>query len=232
MLKTLTIDGVSLTDYHIFYDGSQWWKIPEKMVDFYDVVGRNGEVAIPHGNYSNVMRSFNCYINGNWQNNYNSFINEIYSKDGYLRVESSEEPDVFTLATITSDLEPNLWQFNRKGTFTLEMNFQPQKWLKSGENAIEITASTTLLNPTKMNAKPLIEVTGTGSITINTSVLALGTNTGTTVIDCETQNCYEGTINRNGDLTITNGFPVLSDTNTVSFTGFTSVKIYPRWWRL
>lgn len=232
MLKTLTIDGISLTDYRIFYDGSQWWKIPEKMVDLYEVVGRNGNVSIPQGNYANVIRSFNCYINGNWQNNFNSFVNDIYSKNGYLRVESSEEQDVYTLAVINNEIDPNMWQFNRKGTFTLEMNFQPQKWLKMGENAIEIASSQTLINPSHQIAKPLIEVTGTGSITINTSVLALATNTGTTIIDCETQNAYEGTINRNGDLTITNGFPVLIDTNTISFTGFTSVKLYPRWWRL
>ena len=64
MSKTLTIDGTNLLSvYKIFYDGSQWWKTPDKMVDFYEVIGRNGEVSIPQGSYSNVIRSFNCFIN-------------------------------------------------------------------------------------------------------------------------------------------------------------------------
>ena len=83
-----------------------------------------------------------------------------------------------------------------------------------------------------MDAKPLIEVSGTGTITINDSVLTLDTNTGITTIDCDMQDAYEGTINRNGNLTVVNGFPVLnSGENEVSVSGCT-INLIPRWWRL
>ena len=136
------------------------------------------------------------------------------------------------MASFESQIEPSMWQFNDRGTFTLNFNFKPQKWLKMGENAIEINNTKSLINPTNFNAFPLIEVVGTGSITINSSVLTLSANTSTTFIDCEIQDAYEGNINRNGDLAIVGGFPVLTQENTITVSGFTSCKIYPRWWRL
>ena len=89
-----------------------------------------------------------------------------------------------------------------------------------------------LLNPTLQNAKPLIEITGTGTITINDSEMVLDENTSSVIVDCEMEDAYEGTINRNGNLHVTNGFPVLkAGENTVVVEGC-SIKLTPRWWRL
>jgi ABC-type polysaccharide/polyol phosphate transport system ATPase subunit len=71
-----------------------------------------------------------------------------------------------------------------------------------------------------------------GTITINGIELTLATNTSTTIIDCETENAYEGAINRNGDLTVNNGFPTLDlGENEISVSGCT-INLIPRWWRL
>lgn len=231
MIKTLTFGNVSLSDYSCFYDGSQMWKKPQRNFDMFNVPGKNGDLAIDMGNYSNITRSFNCFINKDFSRNYSSLIDALTEVQGYQRFECSEEPDVFMYALFNDQTEPDMWQFNTKGTFTLNFDFKPQKWLKMGENAIDVT-NLTLINPTHQLALPLLECVGTGSITINDSVLTLANNTTTTFIDCEIQDCYEGNINRNGDLTIVNGFPVLTDSNTISMSGFTSVKLYPRWWRL
>lgn len=230
--ETLTFNGISLSDYQCFYDGSQLWRKPEKMVDYYAVPGKNGDVQVSQNKYSNITRPFECHIRKDWNKNYNSLINELSAVNGYARFETTEEPEVFMMASFESEIEPSMWQFNERGTFTLNFNFKPQKWLKMGENAIEITNTKSLLNPTNFDAFPLIELVGTGSITINSSVLTLSANTSTTFIDCEIQDAYEGTINRNGDLTIVGGFPVLTQENTITVSGFTSCKIYPRWWRL
>lgn len=231
MIKTMTVDGISLSDYQCFYDSSDLWRKPERMTDAFSVPGRNGDLFISQGKYSNITRSFNCHIRENWNANYSALIG-LLSQEGYLRIETTEEPDVYMMGAFLDEIEPEMWQFNRRGTFTLSFNFQPQKWLKSGENAIYIDSSATLLNPTQFEAKPLIKVTGTGTITINDSVLTLATNTSATYIDCDIQDAYEGTINRNSDLTVTNGFPVLkTGENTVSVNGCT-IDIIPRWWRL
>ena len=109
----------------------------------------------------------------------------------------------------------------------------PQKFLKSGEQEIEIDDTATILNPTMFDAAPLIEVTGTGTININDSVLTLNQNTSTVIIDCQIQDAYEGPINRNKDLDVLdNNWPKLvSGENQISVDGCT-IKIKPRWWRI
>ena len=231
MQKTLTFDGINLLDYSCWFDGSDSFRIPEKQYEFFEVVGRNGDLAISHDRYSNIDISFNCFINKEFRKNFIALINDLSAVNGYGRLETSDEPDVFRMGMFVSDVQPSLWQADQ-GSFHLTFNCKPQKWLKSGESAVTINSSTTLINPCRMPSKPLIEVVGTGSITINSSTLTLATNTGTTMIDCDLEDAYEGTINRNPDLTVTGGFPVLVSENEVSYSGFTSVKIYPRWWRL
>lgn len=232
MIKTMTVDGISLSDYQCFYSSSDLWRKPERLADAFSVPGRNGDLFISQNKFSNVTRSFDCHIRENWNRNYSALVGMLSANDSYARIETTEEPDVYMLGIFLSEIEPDMWQFNRRGTFTLSFNFKPQKWLKSGEDAIYVDSSATLLNPTQFEAKPLIEVTGTGTITIGESVLTLSQNTSTTYIDCDIQDAYEGTINRNSDLTISNGFPVLKPgTNEVTVSGCT-INIIPRWWRI
>lgn len=231
-MDVITFNGTSFRDFNTYWDGAELFSTPSKDVTFFSIPGRNGDLSISNGRYNNVERNVNCFIRNNFRENYNSLINFLYSQEGYKRFESTKEPDVFQMAQFISQIEPATGAFLKYGSFTLTFNFKPQKWLKMGENAIEIDSSISLVNPTSQTALPLIEVVGTGSITINSSVLTLANNTSTTVIDCETQDCYEGTINRNSDLTIVGGFPVLTKENEISVSGFTSVKLYPRWWRL
>lgn len=232
MRKTLTFGNVSLSDFGCYYSGSNMWRKPQRMADTYSIPGKNGDLSIDLNSYSNISRQFDCYINGDFARNYSALVDALHSVQGYQRFECSEEPDAYMMALFTSEIEPDMWQFNKRGTFTLEFNFKPQKWLKSGEIAIEIDSSISLVNPTHQTATPLIEVTGTGSVTINDSILTLSTNTSTTIIDCAIQDAYEESINRNNALTVTNGFPVLVDNNTISVSGFDTVKLTPRWWRL
>lgn len=230
--ETLTFGNISLSDYQCFYDGSQLWRKPQKVINTYSVVGRSGDLLISDDRYSNITRPFECHIRKDWARNYNSLINDLHAIEGYARLETTEEPEVYMMASFYDEIEPSMWQFNERGTFTLNFDCKPQKWLKQGENAIEVTSTKSLINPTNFNAFPLLEVVGTGQVTINSSVLTLSANTSTTFIDCELQDCWEGSINRNGDLTITGGFPVLTKENLITVSGFTSFKIYPRWWRL
>jgi len=231
-MDVLTYNGVSLTDFHTFWDGSNLFSIPDEDGEFISVPGRNGDVFISNGKYNNITRSVNCFIRQDFVKNYNALINYLRSQKGYKRFEDSKEPDVFMYAKFVNDLEPTTGAFLKYGSFTLEFNFKPQKWLKSGEIAIPINNSISIINPTSQIAKPLIKVSGVGTITINGIELTLATNTSTTIIDCETENAYEGAINRNGDLTVNNGFPTLDlGENEISVSGCT-INLIPRWWRL
>ena len=231
-MSVITYNNQSFADFETYYDGSKLFAVPEKDVSYFAVPGRSGDLSIFNNRYNNIDISIDCFIRKDFQKNFMNLINFLYSQNGYKRLETSHEPDIYRMATIASHLEPETGSFNKSGRFTLVFNCKPQKFLKSGEMPISVQDSLTLINPTSQIAYPLIQLVGTGSITINSSVLTLSANTSTTYIDCEIQDCYEGTINRNSDLSVSGGFPVLTDSNEISFSGFTSVIIYPRWWRL
>ena len=232
-METLTFAGTSFATYNTFWDGKNLFIAPEKDVTFYEVPGRNGALSVSNNRFKAKEIPINCFIRSNFAANYSSLIDFLYSQDGYKRLENSKESDIYQMACFVEPIEPNTGAFLKYGDFALTFKVYPQKWLKSGETAITVTTtSQTVANPTKQKALPMFEVTGTGSITVNNSVLTLSANTGTTIIDCETQDCYQGSTNRNGDLTIVGGFPVLGASNTVVMTGFTTCKMYPRWWKL
>ena len=235
MRQILTIGGKSLMDFHAWYDGSEWWRMPQKEIENLQIPGKNGDLTIDNHRFSNITIPFNCYIHKNFGQNYSNLINYLMSLTGYQRIESNEEPDVFRMGLIRAQIEPVMGQFNKRGQFVIEIDFMPQKWLKVGENRITVNGSETLVNPTAFNALPTLYVQGTGDITVNGNIMTLANNTGTTVIDCDAQNVYEGTIDRNSDITLTNNsFPSLvPGTNTIEYgTGITSLIVVPNWWKL
>lgn len=228
----ITFNNKPFSDFNVFEDESQLFATPSKDSSFYSVPGRNGDLEIFNNRYLNKELSVNCFVRENFGENYSNLINFLYSQDGYKRFETSVDPEVYRMASFVSEIEPDTGSFLKYGQFVLTFNFKPQKWLKSGEMAININEAITLINPTNFVAFPLIELVGTGTINVGDSVLTLANNTSTTFVDCEIQDCYEGTINRNPDLTVVGNFPTLGKETGISASGFTSVKIYPRWWKL
>lgn len=95
-------------------------------------------------------------------------------------------------------------------------------------------------NPTPFASKPLIKVTGTGTLGIGEYILTItGTASQTLYIDCETMEIYtlEGTVPMGASSLVSinkNDFPVLEPgTNNISVgSGITAVTITPRWWRI
>lgn len=229
-MKTLTFGNVELIDYSCYFDGSDSFRIPEKDIETFSVEGMNGDLSIDHGRYMNQEIPVDCFITKDFRKNYIALINRLSALEGYQRLMSDEEPDVYRLAMFNESISPDVLQADR-GMFTLSFNCKPQKYLLSGEQPIEVSSTATLINPTEMPAKPLLICDGTGDITINDTTITLSANTSEVYIDCDIQDAWEGTINRNPDISLTNGFPVLGKENTVSVSGMT-VQIIPRWWRL
>lgn len=95
-------------------------------------------------------------------------------------------------------------------------------------------------NPTPFDAKPLIKVTGNGTLGIGEYILTItGSATQTLYIDCETMEIYtiEGTVPTGASSLVSINkldFPVLKPgTNYISVgSGITAVTITPRWWRI
>lgn len=125
---------------------------------------------------------------------------------------------------------------NDAGSFDLTFQCKPQRYLKSGQTAVSVSASDTITNPTEMPSKPLIRCYGAGSISVNGTQINVVAAREYTDIDCDLYDAFYGHENRNAYITFGNAdmhFPELSPgDNAISYTGFTAVQITPRWYRL
>lgn len=82
----------------------------------------------------------------------------LLGSSGYCRLEDDFEPDVFRLARYAGQLDIETIM-TMHGTAVIEFDCQPQRYLRSGEQEIQLTEEQqTLYNPTAFAAEPLIRV--------------------------------------------------------------------------
>ena len=109
-------------------------------------------------------------------------------------------------------------------------------WSDSGDVTVEVgTNPNMLVNPTLFASKPLIRVTGYGTLTVGSDVVTIAQNFAYVDIDSEVGDCYHGTDNANASVSFQqNDFPELAPGATgIAYSGhITKVEITPRWWRL
>lgn len=208
---------------------------PERDYTITNIPGRNGDIIQDNGCYKNVERTYEVSFdapNEDFATYANSVSAWLHSTTGYARLEDSYEPDYYRMAVYQeSNIFENL--YNQAGTATIVFECKPQRFLKSGETPVTVTSGGSLSNPTGFEAYPLIKVSGTsGVLTVNGKQITLSSIDGYTMLDCELQDAYKETSNKNS--TVSGTFPVLKPgSNTISWTGnISSVIITPRWWTI
>ena len=127
--------------------------------------------------------------------------------------------------------------------FTLGSRFE----LLNGENTITTTASyfdlryyapAEVMNPTRMEAQPLLIIEDDGTVYINGEEVASISNRATfpLYIDTETMDAYAlvngEMVNMNGQVTLSDDLIKLKPGSNLIYCGNDSMKLVPRWWRL
>lgn len=100
---------------------------------------------------------------------------------------------------------------------------------------MEYSDADLMSNPTEFPSSPLIRAYGNGVFVMDGVTITITNATTYTDIDCDLMDCYEGSTNRNNDVSFsTYDFPLLRPgDNTVSISsGITALEIIPRWWRV
>lgn len=210
---------------------------PRRRQEAQSIPGRNGNLLIVEDAYDNVLQPYEVYLSAERDGlppAARAVAEWICAPKGYQRLEDSYEPDVFRLAYYEGPLDiSNI--LNRFGRATLEFNCKPQRYLKSGERAAALTASGARLSNPGMESRPLITVygTGAGTLTAGGRTVQLKSLDGWLTLDCDLQNAYKGTQNKNSAI-FAPEFPVLPPgESAVTWTGgVTRVEIIPRWWVL
>lgn len=233
----IIFDNVDSSTYGVYISGEGVFDAPERAVEMVTVPGRNGELSIDQGRFENIEVTYPAFNYEGTLSAFNQNIdglrNALCSKVGYKRLTDTIHPDEFRMATYRSGLEVKPVMYNTAAKFDITFDCKPQRFLTSGETVTTMTSSGTITNPTQFDAKPLIEVTGTGTLTVNGVAITISVSP--TTIDCEAMEAYNGTTSRNSSITLSpNRFPVLSPgSNSITKTsGISQIKITPRWWRI
>lgn len=243
MRNYFTYGGESSADYGVYISGAGTYNAPVKVYDMVAVAGRNGDLALYGGRYENIELVYSAFLHGDST----SFADKmaelravLSAPTGYQRLEDTYNPDEYRLGIFRSGLNVDATADNKAGTFDITFDCKPQRFLKSGETSQTFTANGNITNPTRFEAKPLLKVTGYGTLGVgDRSVIITGTAGQEIYIDCEIMEAWQmsGTaiIPRNDYVQyVGNQFPVLaSGVNGISMSGnITKVEVQPRWWRL
>ena len=247
LFKGFTFDGVNSLDYDIYITGAGVYNAPERAVEKVSVPGRNGDLAIDQGRFENIEVTYaECGCAATTQEEFAekiaAFRNVLCSRVGYKRLTDGYNQDEFRMAMYASGLEVEAIAQHRMGKFDIVFDAMPQRWLTSGETKQSWTTTTkTLTNPTQFDAKPLIEVTGHGVLTIGSQSITINGTSSTQVIhiDCDTMEAWEmsgsAMVPRNDYIqNAGDDFPVLvpGANNIRRGTGISRVAMTPRWWRV
>ena len=252
MKHWLTFGGRPISDFNVYISGAGTFGAPERDRKSVVIPGRDGELTIDNGRYKNIKVSYPAFIAKDYSQNVAALRNYLLSFTGYARLEDTYHPDEFRMARYTGAFDGGSTKGMNAGSFKIDFDCMPQRWLKSGEQVLtgfyarESTGSVVhIQNPGYMIAKPLIKVTltdaSTAQITINDVEIDVSNTEGPMYVDCEIQEAYSvlDQSSMNEYLTLADGvFPSLKPGDNIvglycpAYEGRIDVEITPRWWNL
>jgi len=201
------------------------------------IAGSNREYVEMEDAWNTYEQPYTMFVGNGSEDCVPALIDEVarvLNKTGWQVLLDDYEPDYYRLAYYKGGLNVEN-RYTRLGKFDISFVCRPERFLITGNTAVQVVSGGTLFNPTAFNAKPLIKITGSGNgtLTVNGTVMSFTNIADYLNLDCEEQNCYRlPSENRNS--LMTGEFPVLkSGDNGIAFTGgISSVEITPHWWTI
>ena len=237
-MGVIFFNGVSSEELGIVVEHPPNYEIAKRRYETIQVPGRNSDIIIDNNCFDNVDRKYPIAI-GQEGGDFTVFASRmadwLSSGSGYCRLEDTYEPDYYKMAVMSDPGEViNILQ--QAGRTTVTFNRRPERFLKMGEHYVTVNDGSVLTNPTKYTAKPIIEVSGSGSgsITVGRRTIEIKDLANPIVINSELQEAYSDGINQNSNIIAPDGLPILeAGENVISYSGgITKVAISPRWWTI
>ena len=173
----LIFGGVDSSDYGIYITGDAVYNAPEREVEFIDIPGHHGSLAMDQGRYNNITVTYPAGTFGKNQEDFrealSAFRNAILSQKGYQRLEDTYHPEEYRMGVYAAGLEVSPASRGKAGQFDLSFVCKPQRFLSIGDYPIPVDSGDVLQNPTVFEASPLLEIEGYGEINFNGFDVAL-----------------------------------------------------------
>lgn len=230
-MHSFTFNGENSAKYGLLVSGRGTFNAPERDIESVVIPGRNGELTLDNGRFKNITVTYPAFVIPSLTYNSKRIRSWLCSVVGYATLVDDYDPSHFRKARFVSGLEFEPKAMNKAGECYIQFDCMPQRWLS--DDMTRYTEPGTVTNPTLFTAQPKIvtEGAGDGTITINGNTLTFEDVPDGLVVDSEIQRSYKGTSAYDGSVSGT--YPTLvPGTNTISFTGFTMIELYPRWWEV
>ncbi len=239
MRNYITYAGINLaTSYGVYISGSGVFNAPGRALEKIVIPGRNGEFINKVSRLENIIVTYPAFIVREFQSNLAGLRAFLLSDTvGYKNLYDTYNPGYYRRACFSGPLNVEPTALLNAGSFELAFDCMPQLWLVSGDTNVELTASDTITNPTRFDAKPLIYIYGTGKVKIRDTEINVNSSmpNAYVVIDCDTGLIWNSAGNMGKYVSFsTLDLPVLkSGNNAITlYTGINKVEIKPRWWTL
>lgn len=165
---------------------------PEQRINKIKLVGRSGSLHEVEDKYDSFNTTIKCILSPS------ADIDEIKSwLRGSGKIILSTNRERYYNVTIVNKIDFTKYLTYLR-EFSLELEFEPISY-DNKLNNIEIGTNKEINYKVSGNYKtyPLLEITGTGIITCNGKSIVVNENNNIIYIDCELQNAYYGTENKN-----------------------------------
>ena len=141
----LIFDGIDAQASGVLISGEGTFDSPERVYEMVEVPGRNGAVAIDQGRFSNIEVTYPAAIWADTQAAFRSklaaFRSAMASRIGYKRLEDTYHPDEYRLGIFRGAVEVEPDGYNTAGAFELIFDCKPQRFLKSGEEQVDVSTA-------------------------------------------------------------------------------------------
>lgn len=231
-------NGHNSLDFHLTILNDVSFPSPESDIEFVEVLGRDGDVAIDNQRLKGVDISLPVALippKGISTSDLATKVSEWLKNDvGWhaLRLSSVYGYEYTAMLQAGFNVEQMLRQY---GETVLTFRVKPYK-RRISQQSINFTSSTTLINPEQRQSKPLIEVEGEGDITLQNNGkdwLVLKGVDGRITVDSDLMSVYKDNLPQFDKMAshLRPLFPILHDgENNLTATGnITEIIIEPRW---
>jgi phage-related protein len=211
---------------------------PRRKFTKMEIPGKTGDIVIFEDAWADYEQEYEIYAGdgttGSAPGKFIDVMSWLHSADGYARLEDTYDTSTYRLAYFVgpTDVENVL---NRYGRAKIKFVCQGKRFLKSGETAVTVsTSGTVVTNPTAFPSNPIIKVTGSGSgtLTVGGTLVTLNTIDTGMIIDCERMIVTDsaGTANLNSYMQLGDFPKITAGTSQVKFTGgVTKLEITPNY---
>lgn len=161
MLKeTFYIDGVDARSVGISLQRPVEFSKPVPVVKTEKIPGKNGNAFFDEGNYENRTATASCFSLDaeNVLPNIREINKFLFSGGSrYRRLETSDDPDYFWMARVENGARTEQ-RMRHLAPFDISFDCKPQKFAKSGENAISVQNGSVVYNYYGFDALPIVRV--------------------------------------------------------------------------